>query len=43
MNGYIKVPFRPVYCESFRQWIAETIYCHVVLRIKRPKFGPFSK
>lgn len=37
MKGYWKVPFRQVYCESFRGWIAETIYCHVCLRIDPPK------
>lgn len=36
MKGYYKVPFRQVYCETIRCWLAETIYCHVVLRINPP-------
>lgn len=42
MKGYWKVPLRQVYCKSFRGWIAETIYCHVCLRIapqKLPEIG----
>jgi hypothetical protein len=31
-----KVPFRQVYCETFRQWLATTILCHVVYRLDPP-------
>jgi len=37
-----KVPCRQVYCNSFRQWLGQTIYCHLVLRlspIATPKFN----
>lgn len=33
MKGYYKVPFRQVYCPTLRQVIAQTIYCHVVIRL----------
>lgn len=36
-----KVPFRQVYTETIRQWIAETILCHVVYRISPPVLKPF--
>lgn len=39
LKGYYKVPFRQVYCETIRGWIAETIYCHVVLKIDPPTFA----
>jgi len=37
MKGYYKVPFRQVYCETFRDWLSELIYCHVCLRLSPPK------
>jgi len=45
LTEYWKVPFRMVYCDTFRAWLAETIYCHVCLRIDPPHplpFGPKS-
>lgn len=36
MKGFYKVPFRQVYVQTVRDWIAESIYCHVVLRIMPP-------
>ncbi|SOD42383.1 hypothetical protein SAMN06298226_2722 [Nitrosovibrio sp. Nv4] len=36
MKGYYKVPFRKVYCETLRLWLAATINCHVVLRLAPP-------
>jgi hypothetical protein len=30
-----KVPYREVYCTTFRVWIAEVIYEHVVKRLDR--------
>lgn len=30
--GY-KVPFRQVWALTFRDWVRETIWCHVVLRL----------
>lgn len=40
---WYKVPFRNVYCETFRDWLAQTIYCHIVIRIgtksKLPDIG----
>ena len=35
MKGYYKVPFRQVYCETLRVWIASVIYCHIVLRLNQ--------
>lgn len=40
LSDMYKVPFRNVYCDTFRMWIAETIYCHVVLRINPPTNEP---
>ncbi len=31
-----KVPFRQVYCETFRSWVAQTIYCHIVIKLDPP-------
>jgi hypothetical protein len=28
-----KVPFRQSYCATFRIWVAQIIYCHLVLRL----------
>lgn len=36
LSDYWKVPFRDVYCETLRSCIAQTIYCHVVLRLDPP-------
>lgn len=36
MKGYYKVPFRQVYCETLRGWLAEVILCHIVYRIQPP-------
>lgn len=33
VDGHWKVPFRQVYCESFRDMLKQTIWCHVVLRL----------
>jgi len=30
---YIKVPFRNIYCCSFREWLGETIYEYVYLKL----------
>ena len=35
-----KVPRRQVYCATFAGWVAETIWCHVVLRIYPNAFDP---
>jgi hypothetical protein len=37
MDGYYKVPFRQVYCETLRHWLASVILCHVVYRLAPPK------
>ena len=42
MKGYHKVPLRDVYCEGWRCWLAETIYCLVVLKIM-PNFNGKAK
>ena len=34
LSSYWKVPLREVYCTTFREWLAETVYCHVYLRLK---------
>ena len=31
-KGY-KVPFRMIYCETIGQWVRETVWCHIVLKI----------
>lgn len=31
-----KVPFRAVYCTTFRGWLASLILCHVVYRLDPP-------
>lgn len=36
MKGYYKVPFRHVYCETLRLWLASVIECHVVYRLRPP-------
>lgn len=36
MKGYWKIPGRDVYCATFRVWLAEMIYCYVVLRLNPP-------
>lgn len=36
MKGYYKVPFREVYCDTLRMWLAEVILCHVVYRLAPP-------
>lgn len=36
LKDYWKVPFRQVYCSTFKLWVAETIYCHLVLRLNPP-------
>lgn len=36
LSSYWKVPFRQVYCETFRVWLAEVIHCHVVLKLNPP-------
>ena len=28
-----KVPFRPIWAAKFRDWLGETIYCHIVLKL----------
>lgn len=38
MKGYIKVPFRHVYCQGFKQWAISVWECHVLLRIKKHNF-----
>jgi len=40
LSNCYKVPFRDVYCETLRDCIAQTIYCHVVLRIASPWIPP---
>jgi len=40
MKGYYKVPFRQVYCDSLRLWLASLIECHIVLKLNPPKFEP---
>ena len=42
MKGYWKVPFRQVYCESLRIWLAEVIHCHVYYRLNHPKLPPLG-
>ena len=36
MKGYWKVPFRQVYCETIRQWMAEIVLCFVVYKLDPP-------
>lgn len=36
MKGYYKVPFREVYCESLRGWLACVIRSHIVYRLDPP-------
>jgi len=40
--GY-KVPFRMVYCNTLRVWLAETIYCHIYLRLCPPNLPNFPE
>lgn len=35
MKGYYKVPFRQVYCDTLREWLASVIECHVILKLRR--------
>lgn len=35
-NPAFKVPFRAVYCSTFRGWLASLILCHVVYRLDPP-------
>lgn len=45
MTGYYKVLRRQVYCETLRGWLAEMIYCHIVLRLRpwrSPEIGSAS-
>ena len=37
MKGFHKVPFRQVYCDTWRSWLGETIYCLIVLKLNPPK------
>jgi hypothetical protein len=37
MKGYLKVPFRQIYCETIRQWLASTVLCFVVYKLDHPK------
>ena len=43
VKGYYKVPFRQVYCETLRQWLASVILCHVVYRLDPPKLPEIGK
>ena len=36
MKGYYKVPFRQVYCETIRLWLAAVIRCFVVYKLDPP-------
>lgn len=36
MKGFHKVPFRMVYCQTWRDWIASCILCHIVYKISTP-------
>ena len=36
MKGYYKVPFRQVYCESFRMWVASCVEIFVVYKLRPP-------
>ena len=40
MKGYYKVPFRQVFCDSLRVWLAEVIHCDIVLRLNPPNLPP---
>lgn len=31
-----KIPFRPIYTETLRQWLAEVILCFVVYKLAPP-------
>jgi len=37
IKGYYKVPFRRVYCETIRQWLASIVLCFVVYKLDPPK------
>ena len=28
-----KVPFRQIYCNTFKQWLKSTFWCHVVIKV----------
>jgi hypothetical protein len=32
-KSHWKVPFRQVYCDSFKSMVMDTIWCHVVLKL----------
>lgn len=40
LKNYWKVPFREVYCDTFRMWIAECILCHIYYRLAPPPHHP---
>lgn len=42
MKGYYKIPQRMVYVQTIKDWIKETIYCHVVLKIWPPNLPDLS-
>ena len=42
LSRYWKVPFRDVYCDGFRLWVAAVIRCHVVYRLDPPMLPDIS-
>jgi hypothetical protein len=42
MKGYYKIPFRQVYCEGIRVWIAELILIFVVYKLNPPHIPPLG-
>jgi hypothetical protein len=36
MKGFYKVPFRQVYCETIRQWLASVVLSFVVYKLNPP-------
>jgi hypothetical protein len=36
MKGFYKVPFRHVYCETIRQWLASIVLSFVVYKLAPP-------
>ena len=42
MKGFYKVPFRAVYCDSIRSWLASCVEIFIVYKLRPPVNNLFS-
>ncbi len=42
MKGYYKIPFRQVYCQGIRMWIASMVRIFIVYKLEPPTVPAFS-